>query len=177
MRPCETPWDKLCNKLSFTRFTTVMKDVSCRWVLQRLVDYRNYTPSEGMHFGLPMQCNYVFDTQYKCNGLIWFLKEHSQPVFIGNVLNISGVTCGYFKCGLCHERFSVKRNLKRHNKSVHDGTKPVHCQLSKESFSVIWYLKKHIESVHEWKKLFNVNFVRKVFHYKATWKGTLNQFM
>ena len=50
------------------RFTTVMKDISCRWVLQPGVDYRNYTPSEGMHFGLPMQCNYVFDTQYKAMG-------------------------------------------------------------------------------------------------------------
>ena len=49
-----------------------MKDVSCRWVLQRLVDYRNYTPSEGMHFGLPMQeVRTPNDGIYRRNLKIW----------------------------------------------------------------------------------------------------------
>ena len=45
----------MCRKLSSrVRFTTLMKWKMFSWWVLQSVDYRNYTPSNGMHFGLPL---------------------------------------------------------------------------------------------------------------------------
>ena len=61
-------------------------------------------------------------------------------------------TNSYHLCDICETTFSLKRNLKRHKKVIHEGKKLYPCKICQKTFSVTKYLERHISVVHEGQK-------------------------
>ena len=62
-----------------------------------------------------------------------------------------------FKCNICDINFAYRHGMNFHTKSVHEGEKPFKCDVCDYSSARKSHLKAHTQSVHEKKKPFKCN--------------------